>query len=85
MIATPRIFEDVPMINPTTDYGQALALLRHALNNPRIDFRDGQWEAIDTLVNGRARLLIVERTGWEKVPSILLRRASCATGVRDRR
>jgi ATP-dependent DNA helicase RecQ len=66
MIATPRIFEDVPMINPTTDYGQALALLRHALNNPRIDFRDGQWEAIDTLVNGRARLLIVERTGWGK-------------------
>ncbi len=54
------------MINRTTEHGQALALLRRALNNPRIDFRDGQWEAIDTLVNGRARLLIVERTGWGK-------------------
>jgi len=54
------------MTNRTTERGQALALLRRALNNPRIDFRDGQWEAIDTLVNGRARLLIVERTGWGK-------------------
>jgi ATP-dependent DNA helicase RecQ len=54
------------MTNRTTERGQALALLRQALNNPRIDFRDGQWEAIDQLVNRRARLLIVERTGWGK-------------------
>ena len=30
------------------------------------DFRQGQWEAIDTLVNRRERLLVVERTGWGK-------------------
>jgi ATP-dependent DNA helicase RecQ len=41
-------------------------LLRRALNDPRIDFRGGQWEAIDELVNRRARLLVVERTGWGK-------------------
>jgi ATP-dependent DNA helicase RecQ len=57
---------DAPMTNGTTERDHALALLRRALNNPRIDFRDGQWEAIDTLVNDRARLLIVERTGWGK-------------------
>jgi ATP-dependent DNA helicase RecQ len=54
------------MTSRTTDRGQALALLRRALNDPRSDFRDGQWEAIDALVNRRARLLVVERTGWGK-------------------
>lgn len=29
-------------------------------------FRDGQWEAIDTIVNKRQRLLVVQRTGWGK-------------------
>jgi ATP-dependent DNA helicase RecQ len=54
------------MTSRTTDRGQALALLRRALNDPRSDFRNGQWEAIDALVNRRARLLVVERTGWGK-------------------
>jgi ATP-dependent DNA helicase RecQ len=46
--------------------GQALELLRRAVGNPLVEFRDGQWEAIDALVNRRARLLVVERTGWGK-------------------
>lgn len=30
------------------------------------EFRPGQWEAIDALVNRRERLLVVQRTGWGK-------------------
>ena len=41
-----------------------LKLLRKALNNSSAEFRDGQWEAIDSLVNGKKKLLVVQRTGW---------------------
>src|SRR5207249_2422197 len=44
----------------------ALLLLRQALVAPRAEFRDGQWEAIVRLVDRRARLLVVQRTGWGK-------------------
>jgi len=44
----------------------ALALLRQALNDPAAGFRDGQWDAIQRLVGARARLLVVQRTGWGK-------------------
>jgi len=30
------------------------------------DFRPGQWEAIEKLVGGRQRVLVVQRTGWGK-------------------
>jgi ATP-dependent DNA helicase RecQ len=43
-----------------------LILLRQALNNPTASFHPGQWEAIETLVVKRARLLVVQRTGWGK-------------------
>lgn len=49
-----------------TDRADALALLRVALGHATADFRDGQWEAIDALVNRRERLLVVQRTGWGK-------------------
>ncbi len=49
-----------------TDRSDALALLREATANPEARFRDGQWEAIDALVNHRAQRLVVERTGWGK-------------------
>lgn len=45
---------------------KALKLLRMALGNPRADFREGQWEAIDSLVNKQEQLLVVQRTGWGK-------------------
>ena len=45
---------------------QAQQLLQTALANPTAEFRDGQWEAIDGLVNHRKRLLVVQRTGWGK-------------------
>ena len=36
------------------------------MNGARAEFRAGQWEAIDSLVNRGERLLVVERTGWGK-------------------
>lgn len=44
----------------------AQQLLRIALNDQKAEFRDGQWEAIDHLVNQRRKLLVVQRTGWGK-------------------
>jgi hypothetical protein len=43
----------------------ALRLLRTATLNNAAEFRPGQWEAIEALLN-RERLLVVERTGWGK-------------------
>jgi ATP-dependent DNA helicase RecQ len=43
----------------------ALALLRDGVGTDA-EFRPDQWEAIDALVNDRARLLLVQRTGWGK-------------------
>lgn len=45
---------------------QAQQLLQTALANPAAEFRDGQWETIDALVNQRQKLLVVQRTGWGK-------------------
>lgn len=44
---------------------KALEYLRTALTDPDAEFRDGQWECIDALLN-RRRMLVVERTGWGK-------------------
>lgn len=41
-------------------------LLKKALNNFSVQFRSGQWEAIDALVNQQQKLLVVQRTGWGK-------------------
>lgn len=49
-----------------TTRGEALALLRRALENPTAEFRDGQWEAVDALVNHRRKALVIQRTGWGK-------------------
>ncbi len=40
--------------------------LRQMLDDPRAEFRKGQWEAIRALVEDRSRLLVVQRTGWGK-------------------
>ena len=49
-----------------TDRNDALRLIRLALNDEAADFRVGQWEAIDAIVNRGERRLVVERTGWGK-------------------
>ncbi|NUU65078.1 RecQ family ATP-dependent DNA helicase [Enterobacteriaceae bacterium BIT-l23] len=48
------------------DKNQAQQLLQTALADPNAQFRDGQWEAIDALVNRNHKLLVVQRTGWGK-------------------
>ena len=45
---------------------EGLKLLRKATNDSLAEFREGQWESIDSLVNGRKKLLVIERTGWGK-------------------
>jgi ATP-dependent DNA helicase RecQ len=45
---------------------EPIQLLRAAVGNPAADFHPGQWEAIDALISKRARLLVVQRTGWGK-------------------
>lgn len=45
---------------------RALILLRAAVGRGDAQFRPDQWEAIGALVNNRARLLVVQRTGWGK-------------------
>ena len=42
-----------------------LAVLRRALG-PAAEFREGQLEAIEAVVEQRSRLLVVQRTGWGK-------------------
>ncbi len=41
-------------------------LLQYSLDDPSARFREGQWEAVDALVNDRSRVLLVQRTGWGK-------------------
>ena len=48
--------------NPT----RALELLRIGTGNPAAVFHDGQENAIRYIVDGRGRLLVVQRTGWGK-------------------
>lgn len=45
---------------------EATLLLRNVLNNFSVEFREGQWEVIDTVANKNKKLLLVQRTGWEK-------------------
>lgn len=55
---------------PVVTEADALSLLRIAMGGdegrPEIQFRDGQWEAIDQIVNQRGKVLCVQRTGWGK-------------------
>ncbi len=45
--------------------GRAQELLRQMLG-PQAQFREGQWQAIDSIVTRRGRVLVVQRTGWGK-------------------
>ncbi|MFT2815594.1 RecQ family ATP-dependent DNA helicase [Leifsonia sp. A12D58] len=57
---------------------RALQILRTLVGRDDADFHDGQFEAIETLVDERRRALVVQRTGWGKsavyfVATLLLR------------
>lgn len=65
---------------------QALAALRELVGRPDAEFHDGQFEAIEALVDGRRRALVVQRTGWGKsavyfVATLLLRRRGAGPTV----
>ena len=45
---------------------KAEQILKQSLGNPKAKFREGQWEAIDALVNQKQKLMVVQRTGWGK-------------------
>ena len=45
---------------------RALELLRLGTQNPLAIFRDDQENAIRHVVEGRGRLLVVQKTGWGK-------------------
>ena len=49
-----------------TSKANAEALLRKAVGDSKVLFRDGQWEAVDALVNKRKKIMLVQRTGWGK-------------------
>jgi ATP-dependent DNA helicase RecQ len=64
----------------------ALAALRELVGRVDADFHDGQYEAIEALVEGRRRALVVQRTGWGKsavyfVATLLLRRQGAGPTV----
>jgi ATP-dependent DNA helicase RecQ len=48
------------------DPQRSLELLRLGTQHPHAEFRDGQEEAIRHVVEGRGRLLVVQKTGWGK-------------------
>jgi ATP-dependent DNA helicase RecQ len=51
----------------TTDlHVRARAALQRLVGRDDVDFRDGQLDAIRELVEGRRRVLVVQRTGWGK-------------------
>jgi len=45
---------------------EALNALRTLTRNPSAEFHQGQLEAIEILVNDKARVIVVQRTGWGK-------------------
>ena len=45
---------------------RALELLRLSTRQPDAEFREGQEAAIRHIVEGRGRLLLVQKTGWGK-------------------
>lgn len=71
---------------PADTRDAALAALRELVGRPDADFHDGQYEAIEALVEGRRRALVVQRTGWGKsavyfVATLLLRRQGAGPTV----
>ncbi len=65
---------------------QAEQYLARALGTAQAQFREGQWEAIDALVNQRQKLLVVQRTGWGKssvyfIATALLRTAGAGPTI----
>ncbi|MGM7678640.1 RecQ family ATP-dependent DNA helicase [Microbacterium sp. A94] len=70
----------------TATHEAALAALRELVGRDDAVFHDGQFEAIEALVSGRRRALVVQRTGWGKsavyfVATLLLRQQGAGPTV----
>src|SRR5688572_11559767 len=64
----------------------AIDFLRRLTGRPDADFRDGQLEAIEQIVERRGRVLCVQRTGWGKsavyfVATAMLREAGAGPTI----
>jgi len=69
-----------------TSETRARAILRTLVGRDDADFHDGQFEAIQTLVDDRSRALVVQRTGWGKsavyfVATLLLRQGGAGPTI----
>jgi ATP-dependent DNA helicase RecQ len=67
-----------PLLAQTDTRAAAIDILRTLVGQGDAQFHDGQFEAIDVLVDQRRRALVVQRTGWGKsavyfVATLLLR------------
>ncbi|MBW9122024.1 RecQ family ATP-dependent DNA helicase [Microbacterium trichothecenolyticum] len=65
---------------------EALGVLRTLVGRDDADFHEGQFEAVEALVDDRRRALVVQRTGWGKsavyfVSTLLLRRRGAGPTV----
>ncbi|MBT2517797.1 RecQ family ATP-dependent DNA helicase [Streptomyces sp. ISL-90] len=72
--------------SPADTRTAALVALRELVGRDDADFHEGQYEAIESLVDGRRRALVVQRTGWGKsavyfVATLLLRRQGAGPTV----
>ncbi|MDP5226666.1 MULTISPECIES: RecQ family ATP-dependent DNA helicase [Arthrobacter] len=68
-----------PAETRTRSHQEAVQVLRELVGRPEAEFHEGQFEAIEALVDHGRRALVVQRTGWGKsavyfVASLLLRR-----------
>jgi ATP-dependent DNA helicase RecQ len=66
------------MTSSADTHTRALQALRQLTGRADAEFHDGQFEAISSLVDGRKRSLVVQRTGWGKsavyfISTLLLR------------
>src|SRR6186713_1630613 len=83
-MTTPDV-DTVPEVDPTLR-AEAEDVLRRLVGDDLAGFRDGQLEAIEALVDGGRRVLVVQRTGWGKsavyvVATALLRAAGSGPTV----
>ena len=62
MTADDELLDELPHELPD----ELLGALRGLTGRVDAEFRDGQRQAIELLVDGRARVLVVQRTGWGK-------------------
>ena len=87
VLSDPGLSEPVTVDapSPTATHAQALAVLRELVGNPAAGFHEGQYEAIEALVDGGRRALVVQRTGWGKSATSFKARSAGwqSTGVRS--